>query len=193
MCNRLHTWATLHLFAVARYQIPYNDVYRPMVNFAARFHGSRRMNVRHCTDPLIGDILAGWRYDISGVSPTMRTDYDQHLTDCAHCRRSQHLARTIDVLLLSVTSMSWRPSRTWAAPCMDTCSTPPSPSRWKLPQSVASSSPCCSASWSPSPRPFRAWSAKPSSSTSRRTSAPASVKTPPKPNNLKRHSSEASF
>jgi len=106
MCNRLHTWATLHLFAVARYQIPYNDVYRPMVNFAARFHGSRRMNVRHCTDPLIGDILAGWRYDISGVSPTMRTDYDQHLTDCAHCRRSQHLARTIDVLLLSVTSMS---------------------------------------------------------------------------------------
>jgi hypothetical protein len=36
----------------------------------------------------------------------MRTDYDQHLTDCAHCRRRQHLARTIDVLLLSVSSLS---------------------------------------------------------------------------------------
>lgn len=64
------------------------------------------MNVRHCTDPLIGDILAGWRYDISGLSPAMRTDYDQHLSDCAHCRRRQHLARTIDVLLISVSSLS---------------------------------------------------------------------------------------
>jgi hypothetical protein len=64
------------------------------------------MNVPHCTDPLIGNILAGWRYDISGLSTAMRTDYDQHLTDCAHCRRRQHLARTIDVLLLSVSSLS---------------------------------------------------------------------------------------
>ena len=64
------------------------------------------MNARHCTDPLIGDILAGWRYDISGLSPAMRTDYDQHMTDCAHCRRRQHIARTIDVLLLSVSALS---------------------------------------------------------------------------------------
>jgi hypothetical protein len=64
------------------------------------------MTVPHCTDPLIGNILAGWRYDISGLSPAMRTDYDQHLSDCAHCRRRQHLARTIDVLLLSVSSLS---------------------------------------------------------------------------------------
>jgi hypothetical protein len=55
---------------------------------------------------MIGNILAGWRYDISGLSPAMRTDYDQHLTDCAHCRRRQHVARTIDVLLLSVTTLS---------------------------------------------------------------------------------------
>lgn len=67
---------------------------------------SSRMTVPHCTDPLIGNILAGWRYDISGLSPAMRTDYDQHLTDCAHCRRRQHLARTIDVLLISVSSLS---------------------------------------------------------------------------------------
>jgi hypothetical protein len=59
-----------------------------------------------CTDAVIGDILAGWRYDISGLSPDMRTDYDQHLDECAHCRRRQHLARSIDVLLLSVTSLS---------------------------------------------------------------------------------------
>jgi hypothetical protein len=64
------------------------------------------MNAHHCTDPLIGDILAGWRYDISGLSPAMRTDYDQHMTDCAHCRRRQHIARTIDVLLLSVSALS---------------------------------------------------------------------------------------
>jgi len=64
------------------------------------------MMTQHCTDPLIGNILAGWRYDISGLSPAMRTDYDQHLTDCAHCRRRQHLARTIDMLLISVSSLS---------------------------------------------------------------------------------------
>jgi hypothetical protein len=59
-----------------------------------------------CTDPVIGDILAGWRYDISGLSPAMRTDYDQHLSECAQCRHRQHLARTIDVLLISVSSLS---------------------------------------------------------------------------------------
>jgi hypothetical protein len=64
------------------------------------------MNVPNCTDPLIGNILAGWRYDISGLSPAMRTDYDLHLSECAHCRHRQHLARTIDVLLISVTSLS---------------------------------------------------------------------------------------
>jgi hypothetical protein len=64
------------------------------------------MTRSQCTDPVIGDILSGWRFDISGLSPAMRTDYDQHLCDCAHCRRRQHIARTIDVLLLSVTSLS---------------------------------------------------------------------------------------
>jgi hypothetical protein len=55
---------------------------------------------------VVGDILAGWRYDISGLSPAMRKDYDQHLSDCGHCKRRQRLARTIDVLLLSVSSLS---------------------------------------------------------------------------------------
>jgi hypothetical protein len=64
------------------------------------------MTEPRCTDPVIGDILAGWRYDISGVSPAMRTDYDHHLSECAQCRRRQHLARTIDVLLISVSSLS---------------------------------------------------------------------------------------
>ena len=59
-----------------------------------------------CVEPIVGKILAGWRYDISGLSPAMRTDYDQHLSDCAHCRHRQHLARTIDVLLISVSSLS---------------------------------------------------------------------------------------
>jgi hypothetical protein len=64
------------------------------------------MTASQCTDPVIGDILSGWRYDISGLSPAMRTDYDQHLTECPRCRRRQHVARTIDVLLISVTSLS---------------------------------------------------------------------------------------
>jgi hypothetical protein len=64
------------------------------------------MPVTQCTDPVVGDILSGWRYDISGLSQAMRTDYDQHLCDCAHCRRRQHMARMIDVLLLSVSSLS---------------------------------------------------------------------------------------
>jgi len=77
-----------------------------MVGFFSGTSRSQRMIAPHCTDPLIGNILAGWRYDISGLSPAMRTDYDQHLSDCAHCRRRQHLARTIDVLLISVSSLS---------------------------------------------------------------------------------------
>jgi hypothetical protein len=64
------------------------------------------MTASQCTDPVIGDILSGWRYDISGLSPAMRTDYDQHLSDCARCRHRQNVARTIDVLLISVTSLS---------------------------------------------------------------------------------------
>lgn len=77
-----------------------------MVTLIPILSRSHRVTVPHCTDPLIGNILAGWRYDISGLSPAMRTDYDQHLSDCAHCRRRQHLARTIDVLLISVSSLS---------------------------------------------------------------------------------------
>src|SRR5579864_1128013 len=77
-----------------------------MDSFASGTSRSTRMSTSHCTDPLIGNILAGWRYDISGLSPAMRTDYDQHMTDCAHCRRRQHIARTIDVLLLSVSALS---------------------------------------------------------------------------------------
>lgn len=60
----------------------------------------------HCVDPVVGAILSGWRYDISGLSPEMRTDYEQHLSDCVHCRSRQRLHRSIDILLISVTSLS---------------------------------------------------------------------------------------
>ncbi len=36
----------------------------------------------------------------------MRIDYEQHLAECAHCRRRQNVARTIDLLLLSVSTLS---------------------------------------------------------------------------------------
>jgi hypothetical protein len=63
-------------------------------------------SVKACTDPIVGAILSGWRYDISSISPEMRTDYESHLVECPECRRRQRIARTIDVLLLSITSLS---------------------------------------------------------------------------------------
>jgi hypothetical protein len=58
-----------------------------------------------CTDQVVGDILSGWRYDISGISPEMRTDYEKHLETCDHCRHRQHLHRMIDVALIGVSSL----------------------------------------------------------------------------------------
>jgi len=59
-----------------------------------------------CTDKVVGAILAGWRYDISGITPDMRGDYEQHFTDCEYCRAKQRLHRTIDVGLIVLTAIS---------------------------------------------------------------------------------------
>ncbi len=59
-----------------------------------------------CTDKVIGDILAGWRYDISGLAPEMRGDYEQHLEECAHCQSRQFLHRSIDIGLMIVATFS---------------------------------------------------------------------------------------
>jgi anti-sigma factor RsiW len=59
-----------------------------------------------CTDPVVGDILSSWRYDISGISPEMRTDYEQHLATCPHCRSRQRMHRAIDVTLISLSTLS---------------------------------------------------------------------------------------
>jgi hypothetical protein len=59
-----------------------------------------------CTDKVIGDILAGWRYDISGLAPEMRGDYEQHLAECGHCHSRQVLHRTIDIGLMIVATVS---------------------------------------------------------------------------------------
>jgi len=59
-----------------------------------------------CTDQIIGDILSSWRYDISGISPEMRVDFEQHLEECTGCRTRQRLHRTIDVVLVGVTTLS---------------------------------------------------------------------------------------
>jgi hypothetical protein len=60
-----------------------------------------------CNDHVVGAILSGWRYDISGISPDLRVDYEAHLYNCAHCRRRQRLHRTVDVLLLAATTLSF--------------------------------------------------------------------------------------
>jgi hypothetical protein len=59
-----------------------------------------------CTDPIVGGILAGWRYDISGIAPAMRGDYEEHLATCDHCRARQQFHRRIDIGLLVLTSLS---------------------------------------------------------------------------------------
>ena len=73
-------------------------------------HSSRGFDRRGsravCSDPIVGAILSGWRYDLSALSPAMRKDYDQHMVECAHCRSKQRMHRTVDVLLISVSTLS---------------------------------------------------------------------------------------
>lgn len=59
-----------------------------------------------CVTPIVGKILAGWRYDISGLAPEMRGDYDAHLAECEHCRSRQQLHRIIDISLIVLASIS---------------------------------------------------------------------------------------
>lgn len=59
-----------------------------------------------CTDKFVGAILAGWRYDISGIVPEMRADYEAHFRECEHCRSKQRLHRTIDVALIILAAIS---------------------------------------------------------------------------------------
>jgi len=55
---------------------------------------------------MVGKILAGWRYDISGIAPEMRGDYEDHFAACEHCRSRQRLHRAIDVSLIVLASLS---------------------------------------------------------------------------------------
>src|SRR5246127_3373140 len=59
-----------------------------------------------CNDHVVGAILGSWRYDISGISPEMRRDYEQHFVDCAHCRSRLKFHRSLDVTLAVLTSLA---------------------------------------------------------------------------------------
>ena len=59
-----------------------------------------------CNDRVVGAILASWRYDISGISPEMRRDYESHLADCHRCSSRQRFHRGLDVALVVLTSLS---------------------------------------------------------------------------------------
>ncbi|HTM17220.1 MAG TPA: hypothetical protein VL135_09955 [Terracidiphilus sp.] len=59
-----------------------------------------------CTDRVVGAILASWRYDISGISPEMRKDYEQHFADCTRCSSRLKFHRGLDVALVVLTSLS---------------------------------------------------------------------------------------
>lgn len=59
-----------------------------------------------CVDPIVGKILAGWRYDISGIAPEMSGGYEDHFSSCVHCRSRQRLHRTIDIGLIVLASLS---------------------------------------------------------------------------------------
>ena len=59
-----------------------------------------------CTDRVVGAILASWRYDISGISPEMRKDYEHHFVDCARCSARQKFHRSLDGTLAVLTSLA---------------------------------------------------------------------------------------
>ena len=59
-----------------------------------------------CVDPVVGKILAGWRYDISSLAPEMRGDYEAHFAACERCRSRQKLHRAIDISLIVLASVS---------------------------------------------------------------------------------------
>jgi hypothetical protein len=59
-----------------------------------------------CVDKVVGDILASWRYDISGIFSEMRGDYEAHFAECEHCRAKRRLHRTIDFSLIGLATLS---------------------------------------------------------------------------------------
>jgi hypothetical protein len=59
-----------------------------------------------CTDRVVGSILASWRYDISGISPEMRRDYEKHLAECARCSNRQRFHRSLDATLAGLTAVA---------------------------------------------------------------------------------------
>ena len=59
-----------------------------------------------CVDPVVGKILAGWRFDISGIASEMRGDYEAHFAACERCRTRQRLHRVIDLSLIALASAS---------------------------------------------------------------------------------------
>ncbi|MGA3134777.1 MAG: hypothetical protein ABSC88_02170 [Terracidiphilus sp.] len=59
-----------------------------------------------CADRVVGAILASWRYDISGIYPEMRKDYEQHFAECTHCSARQKFHRSLDVTLAVLTSLA---------------------------------------------------------------------------------------
>jgi hypothetical protein len=61
---------------------------------------------QQCIDPIVGKILAGWRYDISGLAPEMSEDYESHFAECEWCRTRQKIHRYIDVGLIALASVS---------------------------------------------------------------------------------------
>lgn len=61
---------------------------------------------KRCTDRVVGAILSSWRYDISGITPDMRRDYELHFVECAHCSARQKFHRGLDATLAVLTSLS---------------------------------------------------------------------------------------
>jgi hypothetical protein len=61
---------------------------------------------KKCSDRVVGAILASWRYDISGISPEMRKDYEQHFAECAQCSARQRFHRSLDATLAVLFSLS---------------------------------------------------------------------------------------
>ena len=68
--------------------------------------GGNAYDMTECTDRVIGKILAGWRYDISGLAPGNARRLRGAPGECEHCRSRQRLHRGIDIGLMVLASAS---------------------------------------------------------------------------------------
>ena len=82
--------------------------YRTMKRAALGSFANRRERSVSCIDQVVGDILSGWRYDISGLSPGHADRLRAASVGLRAAADASASPRTIDVLLISIGTLDRR-------------------------------------------------------------------------------------